>query len=354
MNITDYSIVLGEHRDQACIQFYFEKDLAKIKALKERFPVQFSSSKKMWYLKDLPQYRSILGIPLKEHHEAHLPRVHPINQAELKKYYQYLQQKAFSKSTLRSYTAGFALFLRRIKGTPAHSFTPERINSYFHYCITKLGYTESTVHSHINAIKLYYEQVLHREQFMVNVPRPNKPSKLPKALSKADVKKLFAVIDNPKHKLMLQLVYGMGLRVSEIIALKLEHINSADMQVLIANAKGKKDRMVNLPYTLLNDLREYYKLYRPQVYLFEGQVGGQYSARSAQQVFKTAMLKAGINKTIGIHGLRHSYATHLLQAGTDISFIQQLLGHTNINTTLVYTQVANNNVRHVASPLDTL
>ena len=139
----------------------------------------------------------------------------------------------------------------------------------------------------------------------------------------------------------------MGLRVSEIVNLKIEDIDSVKMKVFIQRAKGKKDRYVNLPKIILQDLRKYYKEYQPKEFLFEGQYGGKYSIRSAQQVFKTAMNKAGIKKTVGIHSLRHSYATHLLEYGTDISLIQKLLGHNDIKTTLVYTNVANKQISNI-------
>ena len=153
---------------------------------------------------------------------------------------------------------------------------------------------------------------------------------------------------------MLKLCYGMGLRVSEIVNLKVRDIDSTRMQVLIEAAKGKKDRYVNLPESILEPLRLYYHNYRPRIYLFEGQFGGQYTIRSVQQVFKAAMLKAGINKSVGIHGLRHSFATHLLEAGTDMVFIQKLLGHSNIKTTEIYAQISRNSLGNVRSPLDDL
>jgi site-specific recombinase XerD len=145
-----------------------------------------------------------------------------------------------------------------------------------------------------------------------------------------------------------------GLRVSEIVALKITHIDSGNMQCLIEKAKGKKDRYVNLPESILDQLRDYFKEYRPKEFLFEGQYGGQYSIRSAQAVFKQAMSKAKINKEIGIHGLRHSYATHLMEAGTDIGHIQKLLGHADISTTLIYAKVTNRDTKKVKSPLDSL
>ena len=153
---------------------------------------------------------------------------------------------------------------------------------------------------------------------------------------------------------MLKLCYGMGLRVSEIVKIKVEHIDSRRMQVLIKAAKGKKDRYLPLPASVLQDLRKYYRQYKPLDYFFEGQFGGHYSIRSVQAVFKAAMKKAKIKKQIGIHGLRHSYATHLLEAGTDISFIQKLLGHNNIKTTQIYTHVSQKSISKVKSLLDAL
>lgn len=134
----------------------------------------------------------------------------------------------------------------------------------------------------------------------------------------------------------------------------LSDIDSGNMQAHIRRAKGKKDRYVPLPASILEQLRTYFRQYRPKQYLFEGQYGGAYAVRSAQTVFKQAMQKAGINKHVGIHGLRHSYATHLLEAGTDIGFIQKLLGHEDIKTTLLYAQVMDRNLKQIKSPLDSL
>lgn len=146
---------------------------------------------------------------------------------------------------------------------------------------------------------------------------------------------IFSVLKNLKHRLILQLCYGMGLRVSEIVNMKISAISSRDMKVRINKGKGRKDPYVNLPDSALENLRNYYREYLPKDYLFEG----QYTVRSAQLVFKQAIKKEKVNKQVGIHGLRHSYATHLPEYGTDISFIQKLLGHNNIKTTLLYRHV---------------
>jgi integrase/recombinase XerD len=175
---------------------------------------------------------------------------------------------------------------------------------------------------------------------------------LPKVIHIDDIAKMIKQTENLKHKTMLMLVYGMGLRVSEIINLEITNIDSKRMQVHIQGAKGKKDRYVNLPDAVLPFLRNYYKIYKPKKYLFEGQYGEQYSSRSAQQVFKQSLERANINKNIGIHGLRHSFATHLLEQGTDISYIQKLLGHNNIKTTLIYAHVGKKDIKAVKSPID--
>jgi len=172
-------------------------------------------------------------------------------------------------------------------------------------------------------------------------------------LDRSDIKKLFEKTDNLKHRMMLKMCYGMGLRVSEVVALKIERIDSKRMQVLVQQSKGKKDRYVNLPESSLTELREYFKEYKPKEYLFEGILGGQYSIRSIQAVCQAAMKRAHINKRIGIHSLRHSYATHLMEQGTNINFIQKLLGHNDIKTTMIYTHVSDTNIANVKSPLDT-
>lgn len=187
----------------------------------------------------------------------------------------------------------------------------------------------------------------------MEIPRPKRPSILPKALFTSDIKKMFGALDNPKHQLLLKMCYGMGLRISELVSLKITDIDSGRMQVLVSQGKGKKDRYVVLPESVLEELRAYYLMYKPDNYLFEGQRGGQYSVRSVQQVFKNAMRKAKINKKVGVHSLRHSYATHLGEQGVDIRFIQDLLGNNDIKTT-IYTKLTDQAKRKIKSPLDQL
>jgi site-specific recombinase XerD len=284
-----------------------------------------------------------------------MSQIHPVNQPALKQMHELLVLKGYSPNTIRIYCTEFSQLLYLLKDTYVDTLTPERLRSYFLYCAQKLKISENAIHSRINAVNFYFDQVLRREKNVFEeIPRPKKRSILPKVISKNDVAKIFAQVDNLKHQMMLKLCYGMGLRVSEIVNLKITGIDSERMLVHIENAKGKKDRYVTLPSSILEDLRNYFRTYRPKIYLFEGQYGGQYSIRSVQAVFKNAMQKAKINKTVGIHGLRHSYATHLLEAGTDMYFIQKLLGHSDIKTTEIYAKVSNRQLGNIKSPLDDL
>ena len=214
----------------------------------------------------------------------------------------------------------------------------------------------------IKTVLLIIENIFYRTTMLIllskifnmDVPRPKKHKKLPKVIHLQDIKRLFEATKNNKYNTMLNLIYGMGLRVSEVINLRIVDIDSKSMQVFLERAKGKKDRYVNLPVSILEQLRAYFLEYKPKEFLFEGQYGGKYSIRSAQQVFKSSMEKAGINKQVGIHSLRHSFATHLLENGTDIRFIQEILGHNDIKTTLLYTNVSEKSIRKIKSPLDNL
>jgi integrase/recombinase XerD len=316
--------------------------------------VRWSKSEKAWYVKDNDHYRKQFKLPPRECGKEALLKVSATNRPALQCFIDTIRLKGYSPNTERTYRNEFAQLLHLLGDVHVDTLTPERLRSYMLYCTTELKLSEARLHSRLNAVKFYFEQVLKREKFFADIPRPKKHSTLPKHISPRDVKKLFEATTNLKHNTMLKMCYGMGLRVSEIIGLKVAHIDSGNMQCLIEKAKGKKDRYVNLPESILAQLRDYFKEYRPKEYLFEGQYGGQYSTRSAQNVFKSALTKAGINKDTGIHSLRHSYATHLMEAGTDIAHIQKLLGHANISTTLIYAKVTNRDTKKVKSPLDSL
>lgn len=352
--IEEASFELGIYKNKAVIFIRFDYDPNLIEKVKQLVGVKWSQSEKVWYVIDNEYYRQLFGLLTKSFKESVLEKIDPINQIAYQTFIETLQLKAYSKNTIQTYQNEFAQLLIILKNNYINDLSSLKLRSYFLYCINTLELSENTLHSRINAVKFYFEQVLKREKFFFDIPRPKKPSILPKTINTSDIKKIFDVTTNLKHNTMLKLCYGMGLRVSEIVNLKTSDIDSKNMQVLIEQSKGKKDRYVNLPETILEQLRTYYVEYKPQKYLFEGQYGDKYSIRSAQKVFKEALKKAKINKVVGIHGLRHSFATHLLEAGTDISFIQEFLGHNDIKTTLRYTHVSKQILKKIKSPLDKL
>jgi integrase/recombinase XerD len=283
--------------------------------------------------------------------------VHDNNRPALDQLIQELQLKAYSSSTIKTYRNEFGAFLATLGKVPAVSLTTARVKDYLQYCISQLRLSENTVHSRINALKFYYEQVLKREKFFLEIPRPKKPMLLPRLLNETELARLFNALRNKKHKAMLFTAYSAGLRVSEIVNLKISDIDNKRMQILVRQAKGKKDRYVNLSPVLLDILRKYVGEYKPRPveFLFESeQTGGPYPTRTVQQIFHNAKTGAGIRKDVGIHSLRHSFATHLLDKGTDIKYIKDLLGHFNIRTTEIYLHVSKKQLVNIVSPFDDL
>jgi integrase/recombinase XerD len=270
---------------------------------------------------------------------------------------QQLVLKAYSPSTIKTYLNEMGVFIKAIKQHPAEEFTTARLKNYLQYCHETLKLTENTLHSRMNALKFYYEQVLKKEKFFWEVPRPKKQLQLPRFFNQDEITAIIKAAGNIKHKTMLMLSYSSGLRVSEVVTIKTKDIDSKRMCILIKQAKGKKDRMVTLSPVLLIMLREYWKTSKPSKdgYLFQGQYKDEpYSSRSLQLVLAAAKKKAGILKPGSIHALRHSFATHLLDKGTDVTMIMKLLGHNDIKTTLRYLHVTNRDMLQVMSPLDDL
>ena len=279
--------------------------------------------------------------------------INPVNAHVLPAMHQTLILKSYSASTIKTYTNEVGIFLRTIKHHSADSFSTKRLKDYLQYCSTTLGLTENTLHSRINALKFYYEQVLKKEKLFWEIPRPKKSIQLPKVLSKEEMIRLIRSIDNVKHKTMIMLGYGCGLRVSEITGLTPTDVDEDRRLLLIKRGKGKKDRVVSLSPVMIVMIREYKKEYAPEKYLFEGQKkNSPYSIRSLESIIKTAKQKAGISKSGSMHMLRHSFATHLIEKGTDVVFIQKLLGHNDIKTTLRYLHVSNKDMLNILSPLE--
>ncbi|MGX7668777.1 tyrosine-type recombinase/integrase [Flavobacterium pedocola] len=355
IDLTPFKFSLGAYDNQKVIFIQFDNKPQLYQQIKSLNGAKWSPNKKIWYVPDIPEYRTLFNLPEEPVvGQFVLSKITKPNQRELERLLDQLKLKGYSPNTLRSYANDFAQYLYYLKEINAKDCTEKEVREYLLYCINELRLKENTIHSRINAVKFYYQKVLFQDKIFLEIPRPKKQSKLPKALSMYEIRRIFEATENLKHNTMLKLCYGMGLRLSEIINLKIANIDSTSMRVHIERGKGKKDRFVNLPESILEQLRNYYKEYRPKVYLFEGQHGGQYSSTSIQQVFKKSLEKAHITKKVGIHSLRHSFATHLLENGTDIRFIQELLGHRDIKTTFVYTHVTDNSIRKISSPLDNL
>lgn len=279
-----------------------------------------------------------------------------INLASLQKFIEQLTLKAHRLSTIRTYLNELLHLLTIGKQKPVSDLTPNDLRRYMLYIMEK-GISENIAHSRLNALKFYFEQVLGRERFFWEIPRPKKASQLPKVLSEKELERMFAAVTNLKHKALLFTAYSAGLRVSEVVGLKLCDIDSGRMQMAIVNAKGKKDRYLGLSVLLLDVLRAYFKQCtpRPQTFLFEGErPGAPYSSRSAQLIFHKAREKAGISKAVSFHSLRHSFATHLLEKGIDIRYIKDLLGHFSIKTTERYLHVKRDELVIILNPLDAL
>jgi integrase/recombinase XerD len=272
-------------------------------------------------------------------------------------YLERMQLLGYSPRTMRTYHSLLLRFLNTYaaQGLAAiNQFSPEQINQY-HQALQQRGQSFTFINQSINAIKFYYSKVLNRLEISLNeVDRPAKAHKLPKVLSQQEVAAILRAPANLKHRCLLQLLYSGGLRISEVINLKLSDVQSHRNLLLIRGGKGRKDRTTLLSGRLLEELRSYYLQYKPKVWLFEGQDGGVYSVESIRKVFRAALKKAGIKREATPHTLRHSFATHLLEQGTDLRYIQELLGHSSSKTTEIYTHITQHGLGQIISPLDRL
>lgn len=276
------------------------------------------------------------------------------NLGAFQKYQSLLKLKGYSERTIKTYSNSFHYLLRLLNDVPVSSLGKKHIQSYLLWLIKEKGYTEAAIHTMVNSVKFYFEKVEGRGVEFYDLPRPKKAQKLPDILAEEEIVDLIKKTANLKHKALLMTSYSAGLRVSELVSLKIADIDSKRMMIHIREGKGKKDRMVPLSKRLLETLRQYFKKYRPKDYLFEGEGAKSYSTRSAQLVLAGAKKEAGIHKKGSIHLLRHSYATHLLEGGTDIRYIQSFLGHHSLKTTMLYTHVSNLKIESIQSPLDRL
>lgn len=265
-----------------------------------------------------------------------------------------LQIKGFSPKTQQAYLRHVVAFSQYYSKSPDF-LGIEEIKDYLHYIIVEKNLSKSYVNQAYSGLKFFYETTLNRKWDMKSIPRVKKDKKLPEIFTREEVKKILNCTTNLKHRAILATMYASGLRVSEVVNLKVSDINSSEMQIKVCEGKGKKDRITLLSESNLKILRDYFRYYRPTHWLFPGEDEKKpLTTRSVERVLEKSKAKAGILKPATVHNLRHSFATHLLENGTDIYYIQKLLGHTNIQTTSIYLHMTSVKMKNIKSPLDTL
>jgi integrase/recombinase XerD len=262
-----------------------------------------------------------------------------------------LQLKKYANNTVKSYIHAFETFINYYYAKELIQINENDVRHYILQLIQE-NKSDSYINIAINSVKFYYESVLGMPNRFYKIERPRKEKKLPKVLSKEDVLKIIENTNNLKHKCIVSLLYSSGMRRNELIHLKVTDIESKRMLIRIESAKGKKDRYTILSHTLLKNLRDYYKQWKPEIYIFEGVYGKQYSGQSVGNIVQNAAIKAKIQIAVTPHMLRHSFATHLLEDGVDLRQIQVLLDHTSSKTTEIYTHVATNTFKTIKNPLD--
>ena len=262
-----------------------------------------------------------------------------------------LEVKRYSKNTIDSYSSIVKMAEHFFQKT-LNRVSETELQRYFYHMVHTKKVSYSYQKQIAMALKLYYKEMFRQNINLEFLFPSRKPEKLPVIISKTEILKIIQCANNVKHKSMIALTYSAGLRVGELIDLKIMDIDSSRMVIHVKSAKGNKDRIIPLSEKILGMLRTYYKEFSPKLFLFEGHKGGKYSSSSFNKLLKAAAKRAKINKRITAHTLRHSYATHLLEKGTDIRVIQKLLGHNSIKTTMIYTQVAEPTLLNVVSPFD--
>ncbi len=259
-----------------------------------------------------------------------------------------LRLRNYSQKTVKNYCLClkyFFMFLQK----DFSKFDREKVKIFL-LKIKDDGKSPQTINLHLNAIKFFYNEII-KVSFVIDIKFAKRSKKLPVVLSKQEILKIIDSILNQKHKLIVSIAYGAGLRVSEVLTLKIKDIDFERNLIYVRQGKGAKDRITLLPEKLRSDLITFINNKNFNLYVFESERGGKLTTRTAENIFESAMNKAGIHKDATFHSLRHSFATHLLENGTDIRYVQELLGHQNIRTTQIYTQVTTQKIQNIQSPL---
>lgn len=348
MNFKKYAkLVENEHSIEIALPYDLDF-INRIKKIKEK---KWDNQKRAWIFANNSEiFRIIISILNSLNYKI-------IKQSEFSNNLNELNAKLlsrnFSSKTVKQYLYFNGDFLKFIKKQP-FQVNQNDIYHYLSYLANTLKKESSTINVAYSALKFYYNNLADYDIFK-SIKRPKKDKILPDVLSKSEVQKLLEVTKNLKHKALLSLIYSCGLRVSEAVKLKFSDLDFERNIINIKQAKGKKDRITLFSKKMQSIISEYIKIYRPTFWLFEGWSSTTHlSIRSAQKIFEKSKNIAKINKEVSIHSLRHSFATHLLEQGVDIRYVQMLLGHSNLKTTEIYTHVAKNNIEKIVSPIDNI
>jgi|WetSurSiteA1Bulk_404760.scaffolds.fasta_scaffold01125_5 integrase/recombinase XerD len=352
------------------LKLTFEYDAAVIRGIKAISDARWSATMRCWLLPYTDESISELG-KLGTDMNLYMPDYERI-QAERRSrffdrnlkheseravqlYQHFLRAQRYSQKTIVSYTEAVRTFLSYFKGKAIEEICNEDVVEFNYEYILKNRFSLSYQNQIISSIKLFFSSVIKKELTAMEINRPRRGCKLPEIFSVAEIERLLRSTRNIKHKAALALIYACGLRRNELINLRITSVDSNRKVLIIKAAKGNKDRNVPLPESMIVLLREYYKIYRPKIWLFEGQVAGtRYSETSLREAFVRGMEESGNRKRLTLHSLRHSYATHLLENGIDLRFIQVLLGHKSSKTTEIYTHVSARAIERIRSPFENL
>lgn len=380
------------HREMDCLALFFPKDREVIDHVKKIPGIKFSATHTCWYLPETKEAwttiynilkgkvwldyseikksnqkleqenllvekiipENVLLVPIHVEPEPDFQSPKEVHLAALEQMRKKLKLKNYSPSTIKTYTEQFKLFLQFFPESHPQELDEDEILHYMMHLVEHKKLSVSAQNQAINAIKFYYEKILKQDRKVYDLERPMKEKKLPEVLSQEEVMAIFEATGNLKHRTMLMILYASGLRRSELLNLRIGDVDFHRNIVLVRGGKGRKDRHSVMAQSLMPLVEQYLAEYKPKFWLFEGATGEQYSAASLQQVLKRAVYKARIRKNVRLHMLRHSFATHLLEAGTSTRYIQVLLGHDSPKTTEIYAQVTRFGMDKVMSPLDHL
>lgn len=361
-NLPNIFIEQKVHRKTPQLLVKFKYNDTLITSMRKIEGAQWSRSLKSWYLKDSKENLDLIlkafgDITKIDTSKLSKKKAFKRNLTEDQKklmndFYLFLKGKRYSSSTIQTYIFFVADFVNFHTTIPLEELTNRSVELFIEKVFIERNYSVSSQRQFISALKIFIIFYPHTKINDLILERPKKSRKLPSVLSQEEVLAIIQNTQNLKHRAILALIYSCGLRISELINLKLEDFHIERKQLIVKNGKGRKDRYVSLADSFTPLLLNYYNSYKPKSYFVEGQKGGKYSAESVRQFLRKSCLKAKIKKPVTPHTLRHSYATHLLENGVDIRYIQSLLGHAKPETTMIYTHVKRKDLMEIQNPLD--